>query len=262
MFFVAIFPAAFAYAMLPNLLAFGFGNLLIFWWLAAAGLPIVIHLWNKRKYREVPWAAVEYLLAALRKNARRIQLEQWLLLAIRTSIILLVVCAMAEPFLESAGMSFSAGQRTHRLIVIDGSYSMGYKPTDKTRFERAKQRAVQIVEESPQGDGFTLILLANPPVVIVGSPAIEPRDFLEEIDNLKMTHGGADLAATLAKVEEVLRGGDAGRTDAERGLFSDRSGAQYLDARAGQPGGRSRVPRPAGAVGRPGGAGRARLGAE
>ncbi len=205
-----------------KLLAFGFGNLLIFWWLAAAGLPIVIHLWNKRKYREVPWAAIEYLLAALRKNSRRIQVEQWLLLAIRTLIIALVVLAMAEPFLESAGLSFSAGQRTHRLLVIDGSYSMGYKPTDKTRFERAKQKAVQIVEDSPQGDGFTLILMANPPVVIVGSPAIEPRDFLEEIDNLKMTHGGADLPATLAKVEEVLRGAEpAGLAHSEVYFLTD-----------------------------------------
>ncbi len=194
--------------MNPYVLAFGFGNLLIFWWLAAASLPIVIHLWNKRKYREVPWAAIEYLLAAMRKNSRRIQLEQWLLLAIRTLIIALVILAMAEPFLESAGLSFSAGQRTHKLLVIDGSYSMAYKPTDKTRFERAKQLAAQIVEESPQGDGFTLVLMANPPSVIVGSPAIEPRDFLEEIDNLKLTHGGADLPATLAKVEDVLKSAD------------------------------------------------------
>src|SRR5271156_689293 len=102
----------------------------MFWWLAAAGLPIVIHLWNKRKYREVPWAAIEYLLAALRKNSRRIQLEQWILLAIRTLIVALVVLAMSEPFLESAGLSFSTGQRTHKLLVIDGSYSMAYKPTD------------------------------------------------------------------------------------------------------------------------------------
>ncbi len=191
------------------LLAFGFANLLMFWWLAAAGLPIVIHLWNKRKYREVSWAAIEYLLAAVRKNSRRIQFEQWLLLAIRTLIVALVVLAMSEPFLESAGLSFSTGQRTHKLLVIDGSYSMAYKPTDKTRFERAKQLAAQIVEESPQGDGFTLVLLANPPAVIVGSPAMEPRDFLEEIDNLKLTHGGADLPATLSKVEEVLQAADS-----------------------------------------------------
>ena len=106
-------------------------------WLAAAAAPIVIHLWNKRRYREVPWAAIEYLLAAMRKNSRRIQIEQWLLLAIRTLIIVLVVLAVAEPFLEQAGLSFvpPASGRI-KVLVIDGSYSMAYKPTDKSRFDR------------------------------------------------------------------------------------------------------------------------------
>ena len=44
--------------------------------------------------------------------------------------------------------------------------------------------------------------MAAPPSVIVGTPAFEPRDFLEEIENLKLPHGGADLPATLVEVEE------------------------------------------------------------
>ena len=51
------------------LFAFGFGNILMLGWLAAAAAPILIHLWNKRRYREVSWAAIEYLLSALRKNS-------------------------------------------------------------------------------------------------------------------------------------------------------------------------------------------------
>ena len=69
---------------------------MLLWGLAAA-LPILIHLWNRRHYREVPWAAMEFLLAAMRKNARRMQLEQWLLLAVRTLIVLLFVLALADP---------------------------------------------------------------------------------------------------------------------------------------------------------------------
>ena len=190
---------------IPPLFAFGFGNALMLGWLAVAAAPILIHLWNKRKYREVPWAAIEYLLAALRKNARRIQLEQWLLLAVRTLLIVLVVMAVAQPFLEKLGLNFIAGERTLKVLVIDGSFSMAYQPTDKTLFARAKQLAVQIVEESSQGDGFTLVLMGSPPTVIVGTPAVEARDFLEEIENLKQPHGGGDLPATLAKVEEILK---------------------------------------------------------
>src|SRR5688572_9034747 len=110
------------------ILAYFFTSPWMLFWLAAAAAPLIIHLWNKRKYREVRWAAIEYLLAALKKNSRRMRLEQWILLAVRTLIILLVVMAVAEPFLEQIGRHFVPGQRTHRLLVLDGSYGMGYKP--------------------------------------------------------------------------------------------------------------------------------------
>src|SRR4051794_12872597 len=97
---------------LPLIFAFGLGNALMLAWLAAAAAPIVIHLWNRRKYREVSWAAMEYLLAALRKNSRRIQIEQWLLLALRTLLIVLIVLAVAEPYIQQSGPGFVAGERT------------------------------------------------------------------------------------------------------------------------------------------------------
>lgn len=173
-------------------------------WLAAAAAPLIIHLLSKRKYRRVPWAAMQYLMAALRKNSRRILIEQWVLLALRTLLIVLLVVAVAEPVIERAGLRLGSSQRTHKVLVIDGSYSMAYKPSDKSRFDRAKELAGRIVDESRQGDGFTLVLMSSPPRVIVGTPAFEPRDFRQEIDNLRLPHGGGDLAATLVRVEEVL----------------------------------------------------------
>src|SRR5271166_5934798 len=102
--------------------ALGFANAPLLYGLAAASIPIVIHLLNRRKFREVPWAAMRFLLAALRKNRRRIRVEQWLLLAIRTLILLLVVAAMAKPFLEALG-AVIVGRRTHRVLVLDASLS-------------------------------------------------------------------------------------------------------------------------------------------
>src|SRR5438128_7387751 len=102
------------------LFALGFGNPLLLWGLGAAALPIIIHLLNKRKFREERWAAMRFLLAAIRKNQRRIRLEQWLLLAVRTLLVMLVVAAMAKPFLETF-VPVLAGRRTHRVLVLDGS---------------------------------------------------------------------------------------------------------------------------------------------
>lgn len=186
------------------LLAFGFGNLLMLGWLGAAAIPLIVHLWNRRKYREVSWAAIEFLLAAMRRNSKRIRVEQWLLLAVRTLLIALLVFALAEPYLQRIGLRLAAGERSHRLLVIDGSYSMGYRPSDRSRFERAKELAAQIVEEGSQGDGYSLVVLGKPPRVIVGTPAFEPRAILEEIEGLELQHTSADLPATLEKVEEVL----------------------------------------------------------
>ena len=98
----------------PLIWALGFANAPLLYGLLAASVPILIHLLNRRKFREIHWAAMRFLLAAIRKNQRRIRIEQWLLLAIRTLIILLVVSAMAKPFLEAFGMVI-AGRSVHRV---------------------------------------------------------------------------------------------------------------------------------------------------
>ena len=53
--------------------AIGFANLpLLQFGIAATALPILIHLLNRRKYREMRWAAMRFLVAAMRKNQRRV----------------------------------------------------------------------------------------------------------------------------------------------------------------------------------------------
>ena len=74
-----------------------FGSSIMLWWAAAAALPLLIHLWTKRQFRETRWAAMTFLLAAMQKHSRRIRLEQWLLLAIRVAIPLLLALALANP---------------------------------------------------------------------------------------------------------------------------------------------------------------------
>jgi hypothetical protein len=189
---------------LPPLLAFGWVSLPMLGWLGAAAAPILIHLWSRRKYREISFAAMEYLLAAVRRQARRLLFEQWLLLAIRTLLIVLVVSAVAEPYIERLGMAFTPGSHVHRVLVFDGSYSMAYKPADKTRFDHAKQLARQIVRDSPQGDAFTLVLMSSRPRVIVGTAALEPAAILQEIDNLELPHAMADLPAAIPTIRQLV----------------------------------------------------------
>jgi len=181
----------------------------------AAAAPIIIHLWSRRKYNEVAWAAMTYLLAAMRKNARRIQIEQLLLLAVRVLIVLALAFALADAawnWSSRIGRTFVAGGgTTHTVLIIDGSYSMAYQRPDQERpeatrqlFETARQLAMELVKAGTQGDAYTLVLMSDPPRVIVAEPAYDPTDVVEEIGNLKLPHGGGDLPATLAQVQTII----------------------------------------------------------
>ena len=69
---------------------------MLFWALAAV-VPVMIHLWSRRRYDEVPWAAMRFLLSAIRKNARRWRIEQLILLMVRMLILILLAIALADP---------------------------------------------------------------------------------------------------------------------------------------------------------------------
>lgn len=184
--------------------------------LGAASIPILIHLLNRRRYRVVTWAAMRFLLAAQRKNTRRMRLEQFLLLLVRTALIVLLVLAMASvlPWAESiwrrvfpaqAVQAAAGTRRTHKILVLDGSFSMGLHVGNSTAFDQARARALEILRESAGGDGFSVVLQAAPPRRIVPEPSLDARKVGEEIQALTLPHGNADFVATLTTVEDLVR---------------------------------------------------------
>ncbi len=143
------------------LLAFGFGSPLMLWGLAIGGAPILIHLLHRRRYIEMPWAAMRFLIAATKKQSRRLRVEQILLLIVRTLIVLLVATALARPSVETFGEYFRAEGPRHRIIVIDATFSMGYRSQDKSRFDRARELARQIAGTARQGDAMQLVRIGE-----------------------------------------------------------------------------------------------------
>jgi hypothetical protein len=185
------------------ILALGFANAGLLYGLAAASIPILIHLLNRRKRREVRWAAMRFLAAAMAKNQRRIRIENWLLLALRCLLVALVVGAMAKPFLESFG-NVIPGRRTHRVVVLDASMSMAAKVGGSTRFDQAKAVASQFVKDSRRGDAVSLVLMGDPPRVVIGDPSPNLEEVRKEVGELAQGQGGVDLEATFEAVDRVL----------------------------------------------------------
>jgi hypothetical protein len=201
-----VLASVFLQKLLLDFLGQGFATPALLWGLALGAAPLLIHLLNKRKYRETSWAAMRFLLEAVRKNSRRMRLEQLILLAVRTLILLLVVMALAEPLGKHLGVLFQPRQPTHRIIVIDASLSMGFVAREESLFSRAKDTARAIVERGRPGDVFNLVRLSNiPPAVIVPDLAYKPGTVIEEIEQMQLPHGTGGLPACLAKIEELLK---------------------------------------------------------
>ena len=74
-------------------------------------VPIIIHLLNRRRFRPRRWAAMEFLLRAMKKNQRRLQLQNLLLLLVRLMVILLLVAAAARPVLRRSPLGIASGAR-------------------------------------------------------------------------------------------------------------------------------------------------------
>jgi hypothetical protein len=186
------------------LIAFGWTNLPMLGWLAAAAAPLLIHLWSRRKYNEAPWAAMTFLLAAVQRQSRRLAIRHWSLLALRTLLVVLVVLAVAEPYLGGSESSLGAGQHVHRVLVCDDSYSMGYREADRSRFQRAQEMARQLVQQSSPGDAFTLVLMSSPPRVVSGKPTPDSQEIVREIDNLRPSDAAADLSAAIPAIWRIV----------------------------------------------------------
>lgn len=180
---------------------------MLLWGLAAVA-PILIHLWNRRRYRETDWAAMKFLLAAMKKNRRRIQVEQLLLLLVRCAILLFFAIALADISCTGAsGISGfgGPGSATHTVLVIDHSYSMAYGEQGQTRLDQAKEIARRIISEAGEGDGFTLLAMGRTAQGIIAEPAFDPSDVLRELEQIEIDPGVAVLDLALAEIEGTLR---------------------------------------------------------
>jgi len=132
--------------------AFDFMPLLL-WGLPLAALPILIHLINLLKHRDVRWAAMEFLLASQKKYRTRVVLKQILLLAMRVAAIAGVVAMLAQPRLASALGRLLGGSQTSHIILLDDSYSMGETTGDRSCFERGRAVVERLARELAAAGG-------------------------------------------------------------------------------------------------------------
>lgn len=130
--------------------------------LAAATIPIIIHLLNLRKLKKIEFSTLIFLKELQKNKIRRVKLKQWLLLALRVLIILLIVTAFARPTLEGVSMGgTTSAAKTTALFILDDSFSMSVVDQDGSYINQAEQTIKELLSNFEEGDEAGLILVSG-----------------------------------------------------------------------------------------------------
>lgn|GEM_PF-690728 len=173
---------------------------------AVGSAPVIIHLLNRQRYKKVTWAAMHWLLAAFKKSARRLQIEDLILLIIRILILVLLALALARMVMHEGGFLGIGGKsELHRVVVLDTSFSMGYSPGGKTCFDRAKEVARQLASktELSPGDKVTLVAMTDQAGVRVKASS-DINAVYRDVDSTELSEAGTNVPMSLAKALRLL----------------------------------------------------------
>jgi len=186
-----------------------FGASAFLWALGLIGVPILIHLLNRRRYRDIDWAPMKYLKLSIRTNRRKIRLEQLLLLLIRTLFVAAIVFAICRPRVTEGGALDWLAYRSKvaRLVVIDDSLSMDVRTGDRSSFDLAKSVATRLVEAMDTDDALTVVTTSEPSRTVAEAiqiAASERGPILDAIATLAPTRTGSLWAEVFEQADRHL----------------------------------------------------------
>ena len=107
----------------------------LLWALLLLLLPIIIHLFQLRRFKKTAFTNVKLLREVVSQSRKSNRLKKWLLLLARLGLIAAAVLAFAQPFQASE----QALAKREMVIYLDDSFSMQARDDDGTLFEKATQ---------------------------------------------------------------------------------------------------------------------------
>jgi Aerotolerance regulator N-terminal len=123
--------------------------------LFAIAIPIIIHLFNFRKFKKIYFSNVEFLKEVQQETQSKSKLKHLLILLSRILAITFLVFAFAQPFIP-ANESSVANQNNVVGIYIDNSFSMESVGQTGNLLDEAKLKAIEIIKTYKPTDKFIL----------------------------------------------------------------------------------------------------------
>jgi len=184
----------------------GFLNPAMLWATLAVILPVLIHLLNRYRHKELDWAAMELLRRALVVRARQIRLEDILILLLRCLAVLLIALAMARPTLMASGAKwFGAEAQVGVVIAIDASYSMAHRPGVNTRFDRALARVREILKTLDPGNPLSLVVMGSSPRILLRNVVYDETRLEKVLKETAPLPERLNLELCLEELENLVR---------------------------------------------------------
>lgn len=199
--------------------------------LAAAALPLLVHLFNLRQPRTVDFSSLAFLKALEKSTMQRVRIKQWLLLALRMLAIAALVLAFARPTL-TGNLAGTVGQaQTAWGLVVDNSLSMTLRDGQGAYLEQAKNLATGVTETMGADD--EIFLMTTSRAVANAPTAYDSRDAARDaLDAIEAQPGGASVARSVARAAETLQ--DTEPLNKEIYVFTDAQQTTLADSLAAQ----------------------------
>ncbi|MGB8657804.1 MAG: BatA domain-containing protein [Candidatus Zixiibacteriota bacterium] len=174
---------------------------------AAVLFPLLIHLLNRQKVKKIFFSSLLFLKSLEKTRMRSVKIKEYLLLVIRSLIILLAVAAFARPALKGGfATKVGAHARTSAVILLDNSYSMGYETKEGPVFLLAKEKSKKILNQLKEGDEVSLVLFAAQPRLVNAQPTYDFKNLIKFLDEEAMLSAErTDVGPALTTAFQILK---------------------------------------------------------
>ena len=134
-----------------------FLNPYLLWGLLALSIPVIIHLFNFRRFRKVYFTNVKFLEELQQQTKRQSQFRHLLVMILRMLAIASIVFAFSQPYIPADDSGIVAGKVNHVSVYIDNSFSMESLATGGPLIDLAKGKARDIAMSYRSSDLFSII---------------------------------------------------------------------------------------------------------
>jgi hypothetical protein len=114
-------------------------------------LPILVHLFQLRRFKKEYFTNVRFLKELSIQTRKSSKIKKWLLLVTRLLLLTAIIIAFAQPFFKAKDTKNSSNEM---YIVLDNSFSMQAKGQKGELLKRAIQ---ELLENTPESQTFSLI---------------------------------------------------------------------------------------------------------